>query len=113
MSSLKVKLKDDVMWTPSVDSPEYSYDDLGCSLTSNWNYAGITLKMSIHPDWLKKMDDLEVGDLVTTHEGDIGVISAIMPTKGLEIKRFEVNIGGKTNIFFSINLKKMEMKGEK
>ena len=113
MSNLKVRVSDDVMWAPSVDSPEYNYDDLGCSLTSSWNYAGVTLKMSIHPDWLRLMDDLKVGDLVTTHEGDIGIISAIKPTTGLEIKRFEVNIDGKTNVFFSMNLKKMETKGDK
>ena len=112
MSDLKVKF-DDVMWAPSVDYPEYSYSDLDCSLNAAWGYANGTLEMSIHPDWLRQMADLKIGDLVTTHKGEVGIITDILPISGLEMNRFEVSVGGKTDIFFSINLKKLESKNEK
>lgn len=110
--SLKIKF-DDVMWAPSVDNNEYSYADLDCSFSSAWGYANTTLEMSIHPEWLMEMGNLKIGDLVTTHEGDVGIVSDILPIEGLEMKKFEVNVGGKTDIFFSINLKKLESKNEK
>ena len=106
MSDLKIKF-DDVMWTPSNPDPNWR-DNLNNSLSSEWNYVNTTLKMSIHPDWLRQMDDLDVGDAVTTHEGEIGIISQILPTNSLQIKRFEVIIEGVVKTFFSINLKKIE-----
>ena len=107
MSDLKIKF-DDVMWTPSNPDPNWR-DNLNNSLSSEWNYVNTTLKMSIHPGWLEKMDDLDVGDAVTTHEGEIGIISKILPvTSGLQIKRFEVIVKDKAKTFFSINLKKIE-----
>lgn len=56
--------------------------------------------MSIHPGWLEQMDDLSVGDAVTTHEGEIGIISQILPTNSLQIKRFEVIVENKVKTFF-------------
>ena len=111
MSELKVKF-DDVMWTPSNSDPNWR-DNLNNSLSSEWNYVNTTLKMSIHPSWLERMDDLNVGDAVTTHEGEIGIISKILPVShGLQIKRFEVIIENKAKTFFSINLKRIEAQNE-
>lgn len=111
MSDLKLKF-DDVMWIPTTSDPNWR-DNLNNSLNSDWNYVNATLKMSIHPDWLRQMDDLDIGDAVTTHEGEIGIISKILPvTGGLQIKRFEVIVENKAKTFFSINLKKIEAYNE-
>ena len=111
MSELKIKF-DDVTWAPTTSDPNWR-DNLNCSLNSGWNYVNTTLKMSIHPDWLRQMDELDVGDAVTTHEGEIGIISKIIPTSGgLQIKRFEVIVENKLKTFFSINLKKIEVHNE-
>tara|TARA_E500000318_G_C3382102_1_gene142628 strand:- start:142 stop:474 length:333 start_codon:yes stop_codon:yes gene_type:complete len=105
MSDLKLKF-DDTVWTPSTSDPNWR-DNLNNSLNSEWNYVNTTLKMSIHPGWLEQMDDLDIGDAVTTHEGEIGIISKILPVTGLQIKRFEVIVENKAKTFFSMNLKKI------
>ena len=111
MSDLKLKF-DDVMWTPSTSDPNWR-DNLNKSLNADWNYVNTTLKMSIHPEWLSQMDDLDVGDAVTTHDGEIGIISKILPTTGgLQIKRFEVIVDNQPKTFFSMNLKKIEVHNE-
>jgi uncharacterized protein YkvS len=68
------------------------------------------LSMSIHPDWIALMDQLEVGDIVTTHTGTIGVITKIHEDRIslLGMRKYEVLIGNEREIFFSINLKKVE-----
>ena len=110
MSDLKLKF-DDFSWTPTRTDPNWR-ENLNKSLDPNWNYVNTTLKMSIHPDWLSQMDDLSVGDAVTTHEGEIGIISQILPTSSLQIKRFEVIVESKVKTFFSMNLKKIEVSDE-
>ena len=64
--------------------------------------------MSIHPDWLKMMDQLQIGDIVTTHTGEIGVVTKIYELTSLGMKKFEVLVGNNKEVFFSINLKKVE-----
>ena len=106
MSDLKLKF-DDVMWSPANNDPNWR-ENLNRSLNSDWNYVNTTLKMSIHPEWLRQMDDLDIGDAVTTHDGEIGIISKILPVNGLQIKRFEVIVDNTIKTFFSMNLKKIE-----
>ena len=64
--------------------------------------------MSIHPGWLELMDKLEVGDVVTTHKGEIGVVTRIYDITSLGMKKYEILIGNTREIFFSINLKKLD-----
>lgn len=108
MSELKIKL-DDVMWTPSTNDANWR-DALNNALNTGWNYSNPTLKMAIHKDWLKEMEALEVGDVVTTHNGDIGIVSKILEDSSIGIKRFEVIVKDKSEIYFSMNLKKIEEK---
>ena len=68
------------------------------------------IKMGIHPGWTILMDDLEIGDLVTTYEGKIGVVCQILDETELEVRRIKVMIEGKSEVFFSFNLKKVEEK---
>ena len=67
-----------------------------------------TLKMSIHPGWLSLMDQLEVGDVVTTHENHVGVITKVFEITSLGMRKYEVLIGNKKEVFFSMSLKKIE-----
>ena len=107
--SLKIKFKDGV-WSKLAEG-DYSYDDfpstinIGSPIT--WPEMP-SLRMSIHPDWLKIMDELEVGDVVTTHEDQVGVITKVSEITSLGMKKFEVLIGNEREIYFSINLKKIE-----
>lgn len=112
--SLKIKFKDGV-WSKLAEG-DYSYEDfsatpinIGSPIT--WPEMP-ALRMAIHPDWLKLMDDLEVGDVVTTHENQVGVITKISDISSLGMKKFEVLIGNDREIFFSINLKKIEEKND-
>ena len=113
--SLKIKLEEG-FWS-KISEGDYSYRDLQNSSTNirgplQWpEYP--SLKMSIHPDWLKLMDQLEVGDVVTTHENQVGVITKVSDITSLGMKRFEVLIGNEKETFFSINLKKIEEKDDK
>ena len=113
--SLKIKLQEGI-WS-KVSEGDYSYRDLQNSSTNirgpfQWpEYP--SLKMSIHPAWLKLMDQLEVGDVVTTHENQVGVITKVSDITSLGMKRFEVLIGNEKETFFSINLKKIEEKDDK
>lgn len=68
------------------------------------------LRMGIHPGWTIMMDDLSVGDLVSTYEGKIGLVSEILDETELEVRRIKVIIDGKAEVFFSFNLKKIEEK---
>ena len=71
--------------------------------------------MSIHPDWLALMDQLEVGDVVTTHTSEsLVLITKIYQDRIslLGMKKYEVLIGNEKEIFFSINLKKVEKEDE-
>ena len=67
----------------------------------------MTMEMAIHPGWLELMDKLEIGDVVTTYKGDIGIITKIYDITSLGMKKYEILIGSEREIFFSINLKKM------
>ncbi len=68
----------------------------------------VTIKMAIHPFWLEQMDAIDVGDLVTTNIGEVGIVTKILPMTELKVKRVEVLIGAKREIFFSMSLKKIE-----
>ena len=103
--SLKIKPSDGKLWTklqdPLYDFPYETIKEL------EWP-ARPTLKMSIHPDWLKLMDELKVGDVVTTHDKHVGVITKIYELTSLGMRKYEVLIGNKKEIFFSMSLKKIE-----
>ena len=103
--SLKIKFKDD-FWT-KLKEGDYSYDIPPIS-DSVFYPDTPTLKMSIHPGWLKLMDQLEVGDIVTTHTDAIGVVTRVYELTSLGMKKYEVLIGNEKEVFFSINLKKVE-----
>ena len=115
--SLKIKFKDD-LWNNLSDN-EYLYDNLpapGIYPALNLAYPEQSiLSMSIHPDWISLMDQLEVGDVVTTHTGVIGVITRIYEDTMslLGMRKYEVLIGNDRDVFFSINLKKIENQDEK
>ena len=98
--SLKIKLSES-LWSNTSDG-DYSYVNQLDSLSNS------TLKMSIHPGWLELMDKLEVGDIVTTHKGEIGVVTRIYDITSLGMKKYEILIGNTREIFFSINLKKLD-----
>ncbi len=105
--SLKVKFNDK-LWI-DVEDGDYKYDIT--PIGDAYLYPDPpTLKMSIHPGWLKLMDRLEIGDIVTTHTGDIGVVTKVYEITSLGMKKYEVLIGNQKEIFFSINLKKVEDK---
>ena len=89
------------LWN-NLSEGDYSYVDQLDSLSNS------TLKMSIHPGWLELMDKLEVGDVVTTHKGEIGVVTRIYDITSLGMKKYEILIGNTREIFFSINLKKLD-----
>ena len=98
--SLKIKLTES-LWSNASDG-DYSYVNQLDSLSNS------TLKMSIHPGWLELMDKLEVGDIVTTHKNEIGVVTRIYDITSLGMKKYEILIGNTREIFFSINLKKLD-----
>ena len=98
--SLKIKLTES-LWSNASDG-DYSYVNQLDSLSNS------TLKMSIHPGWLELMDKLEVGDIVTTHKNEIGVVTRIYDITSLGMKKYEILIGNTREIFFSINLKKVD-----
>ena len=98
--SLKIKLTES-LWSNASDG-DYSYVNQLDSLSNS------TLKMSIHPGWLELMDKLEVGDIVTTHKNEIGVVTKIYDITSLGMKKYEILIGNTREIFFSINLKKVD-----
>ena len=101
--SLKIKLTES-LWSNASDG-DYSYVNQLDSLSNS------TLKMSIHPGWLELMDKLEVGDIVTTHKNEIGVVTRIYDITSLGMKKYEILIGNTREIFFSINLKKLDKEG--
>jgi hypothetical protein len=68
----------------------------------------VTLRMAIHPFWIEQMDSIDVGDLVTTHTGEVGIVTKVLPMTELKVKRVEVLIGAKREIYFSMSLKKIE-----
>ena len=92
------------LWS-NIDEGDYSYND---TIDQGLWTKPSTLKMSIHPGWLELMDKLEVGDIVTTHKSDIGVVTKIYDITSLGMKKYEILIGNEREIFFSINLKKMD-----
>ena len=111
--SLKVRFKENV-WTQLNDN-EYAYDNIAGPhiyppIDIGYPEVQPTLSMSIHPDWLALMDQLEVGDVVTTHTGVIGVITKIYEDRIslLGMRKYEVLVGNEREVFFSINLKKVE-----
>lgn len=105
--SLKIKFKDE-FWM-DLKEGDYKYDITPISAGDGYLYPDPpTLKMSIHPGWLAEMDKLEVGDLVTTHLGSIGVVTKVYELTSLGMKKYEVLIGNEKEVFFSINLKKVE-----
>jgi len=114
--SLKIKFKDN-LWANLSDN-EYSYDNIFVSPTYPPLDVGYpqrsVLSMSIHPDWLALMDQLEIGDVVTTHTGVIGVITRIYEDRIslLGMRKYEVLVGNEREVFFSINLKKVEKEDE-
>jgi len=73
-------------------------------------YTGweLGISMTLHPEWIKQMDTLEVGDLVTTNEGKTGIVAKAGEMTELGIKKYEVLIEGKRETLFSLSLKKME-----
>tara|TARA_B100000287_G_C20210139_1_gene613770 strand:- start:39 stop:377 length:339 start_codon:yes stop_codon:yes gene_type:complete len=105
--SLKIKFKDE-LWTKVLDG-DYKYDITPITGVEDFDWSTTpSLKMSIHPGWLSLMDQLEVGDIVTTHKQDIGVITKVYEITSLGMKKYEVLIGNEKEVFFSINLKKVE-----
>jgi len=114
--SLKVKFKDNI-WSKLGDN-EYAYDNIPpfdySFLDSGYPQKTPVLSMSIHPGWLALMDQLEVGDVVTTHTGVIGVITKIYEDRIslLGMRKYEVLMGNERETFFSINLKKVEKEDE-
>ena len=107
--SLKIKITDENLWTKLQD-PLYSLP-FETIRELEWPEPP-TLRMSIHPDWLRLMDKLEVGDVVTTHNDQVGVITRIFEMTSLGMKKYEVLIGNKKEILFSMSLKKIEDKNE-
>ena len=109
--SLKIKFKDE-LWRNAKEG-DYKYDITPISAGDGMLYPDPpTLKMSIHPGWLALMDKLCVGDLVTTHMGALGVVTKVYEITSLGMKKYEVLIGNDKEIFFSINLKKVEKQNE-
>tara|TARA_R100001460_G_scaffold74284_1_gene115344 strand:+ start:288 stop:626 length:339 start_codon:yes stop_codon:yes gene_type:complete len=107
--SLKLKISDIKLWD-KLQEGSYTFPS---GLYSDLEWPQPTLKMSIHPDWLKMMDDLEVGDVVTTHENYVGVITKIFDVTSLGMKKYQVLIGDKKEIYFSMSLKKIEDNNER
>jgi len=92
----------------SADNPEMLYP-YGVDCTGYYP-EGDNLQMSIHQGWLDQMEDLSLGDLVSTYDDKIGIITKITNETGLGFKVFEVLIEGEKLKYFSINLKKIEVK---
>jgi len=106
--SLKIKNPNGKIWIdPKLTSYNYPIE---ISNIKHQDWSAPTLKMSIHPDWLEMMDKLQVGDVVTTHENHVGVITKIYEITSLGMRKYEVLIGNKKEIYFSMSLKKIEDK---
>lgn len=105
--SLKIKTQDG-LWKNAKEG-DYKFDikPLADGGGFVWPEAP-SLKMSIHPDWLKLMDKLQVGDVVTTHENHVGVVTKVFEITSLGMRKYEVLIGNEKEIFFSMSLKKIE-----
>ena len=118
--SLKIKLDDSQMWVPPVDSSGYSipWSSSDLSAVDGTYDMGGTISLSLHPDLLKIMNSLKVGDLVSDHKGRIGIVVReveIEPTKTITIsgvKSFVVSFSGKEEMCFSFTLSKMEKEDE-
>lgn len=102
--SLKIKIPDENIWSKLQDQ-DYTFPH---DKMRELEWPQPTLRMSIHPEWLKIMDQLDVGDVVTTHESYVGVITKVFDITSLGMRKYEVLIGNKKEIFFSMSLKKIE-----
>lgn len=65
---------------------------------------------NIHPDVLLKANNFQVGDLVETAEGHVGLIVGEAEYDRQGFLKYQVNIGGRKFLYTSIEMKKMENK---
>ena len=94
-------------WLPSVDNPEYHQSHLDYFKQLEQYKREDAIKMSMHPEWKKIMEDLKVGDIVSTYDGKIGIISEVKSLDSFGFKQFSVLVEGSIKYYFSISLKKI------
>lgn len=94
-------------WIPWVDNPEYQQSDLDYFKQLEQYKREDAIKMSMHADWKKIMEDLKVGDIVSTFEGKIGIITEVTPMDSFGFKQFSVLVEGNIKYYFSMSLKKI------
>jgi hypothetical protein len=105
---------DDVMWTPPVPDP-YIYGDLDCALSSGGisTEIGPIMEISFHPKWVSKMNNIEVGDIVTDEDGRVGLVMREETSKpGLikisSVRKFLISFSGFEEVCYSFTLSKVE-----
>ena len=112
--SLKIK-SDDVMWAPK-DNESYVYGELDCSLaTGNYELHSPSMEIVFHPKWVKQMNEIEVGDVVTDETGRVGlVMKEERNTPGMiklkNVRRFVVSFAGEEETCHSFVLHKIKEK---
>ena len=103
--SLKIKGVNG-MWTPK-DDETYVYGELDCALSSgNYELHSPAMEIVFHPKWVKKMNEIGVGDVVTDETGRVGLImKEEKNTPGMiklkNVRRFLVSFSGEEEVCHS------------
>lgn len=92
-----VSVKDDDFIDPYLTQYESCYDN-------------DMLGMSLHPEWAALMEDLKVGDPVSTYDNKVGIIIKITDETGFGFKVYDVACDGQVEKYFAMNLRKFEEK---
>ena len=86
---------------------------------TEWYQPGIfDINMPIHPTYKKWLNPiLEVGDLVESYNGDIGIIVEIREPEGISLRINDANnnsytvlVGDKEEVFIGYSLRRVEKK---
>ena len=110
--SLKIKGVNG-MWTPK-DDETYVYGELDCALSSgNYELHSPAMEIVFHPKWVKKMNEIGVGDVVTDETGRVGlVMKEERNTPGMiklkNVRRFVVSFSGEEETCHSFVLHRLE-----
>ena len=111
--SKKIK-SDDVMWSPHAADP-YIYGDLDCALSSGGipTEIGPIAEISFHPKWIKQMNKIEVGDIVTDEDGRVGLVMREEVGKpGIikisSVRKYLISFSGHEEVCYSFTLSKVE-----
>ena len=110
----KKNKSDDVMWSPPLTDP-YMYGDLDCALSTGGipTEIGPIAEISFHPKWVSKMNNIEVGDIVTDEDGRVGLVMREETNKSgiikiTSVRKFLISFSGHEEVCYSFTLSKVE-----